>query len=62
MPRRIKSLAREKVFSEDEQRVAQKAFYDHLKSYLVDECHQEVEKINKQSDFERIYFQFLCSN
>ena len=37
MPRRIKSLAREKVYSQDEQRAAQKAFYDHLRAYFSNE-------------------------
>lgn len=38
-------MAREKVYSEDDQRAAQKGFYDHLKSYLSDERDHEIAKL-----------------
>lgn len=53
MPRRIKSLAREKVYSEDEQRAAQKGFYDQLKTYLAEQYNHDLSKQESISESER---------
>lgn len=54
MPRRTKSLAREKVFSEDEQLAASRSFYEHLRVYLVDESQREIALLkNSDPNFNR---------
>ena len=53
IPRRSVSFAKEKVFSQDEQQMAQKNFYDHIKNYLVDEyknCFYQIENSKQKID------------
>ncbi|CAF0861948.1 unnamed protein product [Brachionus calyciflorus] len=49
IPRRSVSFAKEKIFSQDEQHMAQKNFYEHIKHFLVDEYNNSLYLIESSS-------------
>lgn len=52
VPRRAVSFAKEKLYSQDDQQMAQKSFYDLVRNYLSDEYKVDLQKIEKKDGFE----------
>lgn len=52
IPRRSISFAKEKIFSEDEQIVSRKYFYDHIKNFLSDEFREDLIRLENQQNID----------
>lgn len=52
IPRRSISFAKEKIFSEDEQIVSKKYFYEHVKNFLFDEFREDLNRLENQQNID----------